>query len=127
MHEFGFTNTRSAAVREDSPVSLTKLQPHANYVRIIEQRTRWQHLLALQLVLLDVEGGIEQILLFLQMAALETGGNTCAWVSSGVENMSSVVVLGLVQHRLDTRLSEGPCTGVQRLLLGPDNVLGVRV
>lgn len=65
-------------------------------------------LLALELVLLDVESSIQQVLLFLHVAALETSGDTGAGVSTSIENVSSVVVLGLVQQRLDTGLCEGP-------------------
>jgi hypothetical protein len=65
-------------------------------------------LLALELGLLDVESGIQQVLLFLHVAALETSGDTGAGVSTSIENVSSVVVLGLVQQSLDTGLCEGP-------------------
>lgn len=41
--------------------------------------------------------------------------------------MLAVVVLRLVQQRLDTRLGVAPGTRIQRLLLGPDNRLGVGV
>jgi hypothetical protein len=84
-------------------------------------------LLALELGLLDVESGIQQVLLFFHVAALETSGDTGAGVSTSIENVSSVVVLGLIQQSLDTGLCEGPWTCIERLLLGPDNVLGVGV
>jgi hypothetical protein len=38
-----------------------------------------------------------------------------------------IVMLGLVQQSLDSRLSEDPCTGIGRLLLAPDDGLGVGV
>lgn len=41
--------------------------------------------------------------------------------------MLAVVVLCLVEQRLDTRLGVAPGTRVQRLLLGPDDRLGVGV
>lgn len=41
--------------------------------------------------------------------------------------MLVVVVLSLIEQRLDTRLREGPSTSVQRLLLSPDNGLGIGV
>jgi hypothetical protein len=65
-------------------------------------------LLALELGLLDVESGIQQVLLFFHVAALKTSGDTGAGVSTSIENVSSVVVLGLVQQSLDTGLCEGP-------------------
>lgn len=65
-------------------------------------------LLALELVLLDVESGFQKVLLFLHVAALETSGDTGAGVSASIENVSSVVVLSLIQKSLDTRLCEGP-------------------
>lgn len=77
--------------------------------------------------MLDVKSGFQKVLLFLHVAALETSGDTGARVSSSIKNVSSVVVLGLVQQSLDTRLCEGPRTCVKRLLLGPDDVLGVGV
>jgi hypothetical protein len=65
-------------------------------------------LLALELVLLHVEGGIQKVLLFLHVAALETSGDTGAGVSTSVKNVSSVMVLGLVQQSLNAGLCEGP-------------------
>lgn len=41
--------------------------------------------------------------------------------------MSAVVVLRLIEQGLDSRLSEAPGTGVEGLLLTPDDVLGVGV
>jgi hypothetical protein len=41
--------------------------------------------------------------------------------------MFAVVVLGLVEQGLDTGLHEAPGTGVERLLLCPNDGLGVRV
>ena len=61
------------------------------------------------------------------MVGLETRGNTGTWVTTGVHDVLSVVVLGVVEQRLDSWLSETPCTRVQRLLLCPHNRLGVGV
>lgn len=63
------------------------------------------------------------------MAGLETSGNGRARVAAGVHDVPAVVVLGLVEKCLDTRLCEAPCTSVERLFLAPDNLLcvGVRV
>jgi len=85
------------------------------------------HLLALQTVLVDGECFLKEFLLFLDVHGLETGGNRCARGTAGVQDVTAVVVLRGVQQGLDTGLSETPGTGVQRLLLSPDDVLGVGV
>jgi len=61
------------------------------------------------------------------MRALETGSDTGTRVAAGVEDVSSVVVLGLVEKSLDSGLGEGPWASVEGLLLCPDNSLSVRV
>ena len=63
------------------------------------------------------------------MAGLQTSSDGGARVAAGVHDVPAVVVLGLVEQRLDTRLCEAPCTSVERLLLAPDDLLcvGVRV
>ena len=84
-------------------------------------------LLSLQLVLPHGKGHIEQVLLLLDVGALLTGRDTGAGVATGVHDVLAVVVLGLVEQGLETRLGEGPRTGVEGLLLGPDDGLGVGV
>lgn len=84
-------------------------------------------LLTLKLALVHSEGLLEQLLLFLDVAGLDTSGHRGAWGTTSVEDVAAVVVLRLVQEGLDTRLDEAPGTGVERLLLGPHDVLGVRV
>lgn len=84
-------------------------------------------LLSLELILLDAKGHLQEVLLLLGMRRLETSSHRRAWVAASVHDVLVVVVLGLVEQRLDTRLRETPRTGVQRLLLCPDDGLGVGV
>lgn len=84
-------------------------------------------LLALELVLLDVEGILQQLLLLLGVNVLETRGDGGAGVAAGVHDVLAVVVLSVVQQSLETGLGEGPGTGVEGLLLSPDDRLRVGV
>lgn len=84
-------------------------------------------LLALELVLLNGKGHLKQILLLLGVRRLGTRGHRRAGVATGVHHVLVVMVLRLVQHCLNARLRERPCTRVQRLLLGPHHRLGVGV
>lgn len=77
--------------------------------------------------MLHRESHVKQILLLFQMAALEARGDTGAWVSTGVQDVPPVVVLGSVKQGLNARLGEAPSTCVQWLFLNPHNVLGVGV
>lgn len=61
------------------------------------------------------------------MNRLETSGHRGTGVATGVHDVFSVVVLSVIEQGLDTRLGEAPGTGVERLLLGPDDGLGVGV
>ena len=61
------------------------------------------------------------------MHSLETRCHRGTGVTTGIHDVLAVVVVGVVQESLDARLSEAPSTGVERLLLGPDDGLGVRV
>lgn len=61
------------------------------------------------------------------MRRLKTSGHRGAGVTAGVHDVLAVVMLSLVEESLEAGLSETPGTGVQRLLLGPDNGLGVGV
>lgn len=89
--------------------------------------TKHLPLLSLELVLLDRPRHLQQILLLLQMTGLETSRDRCARVATGVHDVLAIVVLRVVQQRLDTRLRERPCAGVQRLFLTPDDRLRVRI
>lgn len=83
--------------------------------------------LPLELFLLDTKRGLQQILLLFQMRSLETSRHRCTWVSTRIHDVTPVVVLRLIQQRLDARLRKAPRTCVQRLFLCPDNVLCIRV
>ena len=61
------------------------------------------------------------------MGVLETSGDGRTGVSASVHDVLACVVLSVVQQSLDTRLREGPVTGIERLFLTPDNGLGVGV
>jgi len=58
---------------------------------------------------------------------LETSGDGSTRVSASVHDVLAGVVLSVVEQSLDTGLSEAPGTGVERLLLAPDDGLGVGV
>jgi len=84
-------------------------------------------LLALELVLLDSESHLEEFLLLLGVDVLETSGDRGTGVSASVHDVLAGMVLSVVEQSLDTGLGEAPGTGVERLLLAPDDGLGVRV
>lgn len=73
------------------------------------------------------ESILQELLLLLQVDSLETGGHGSARGTTSVQDVAAVVVLGGVEHGLNTGLDERPGTGVQGLLLAPDDVLGVGV
>jgi hypothetical protein len=58
---------------------------------------------------------------------LETSGDRGTGVSASVHDVLAGVVLSVVEQSLDTGLSEAPGTGVEGLLLAPDDGLGVGV
>lgn len=76
---------------------------------------------------MDAESLLEEVLLFLEMDRLQTRGNGSTRVATGVEDVTAVVVLGLVEQSLHTRLNVGPGTSVQGLFLTPDDVTGVGI
>lgn len=84
-------------------------------------------LLSLKLILLHSIRHLQELLLLLHVRSLQTCSHGCAWVATSVHDMLVVVVLSLVEQRLDTRLRKCPSTSVQRLLLSPDNGLGIGV
>lgn len=61
------------------------------------------------------------------MRRLQTRGDRRARAAAGVHDVFPVMVRGLVEQRLNTGLGEAPRARVQRLLLSPDNGLGVGV
>lgn len=76
---------------------------------------------------MDGESILQEFLLLFQVNGLETSGHGGAGGTTSVQDVAAVVVLGGVQHGLDTGLDVRPGTGVERLLLTPDDVLGVGV
>jgi hypothetical protein len=58
---------------------------------------------------------------------LKTGSDGGGTGTTSVQNVAAVVVLGGVEQALNTGLGVRPGTGVEGLLLTPDNVLGVGV
>lgn len=85
------------------------------------------HLLALKALLVNGESILQELLLLLEVDGLQTGGNRGGRSAAGVQDVAAIVVLGSVQQSLNARLGVRPGTGVQRLLLAPDDVLGVGV
>lgn len=61
------------------------------------------------------------------MSSLQASGHGGGRVTASIHDVLAVVVLGVVEQSLDTGLDEAPGTGIQRLLLTPDDGLGVRV
>ena len=61
------------------------------------------------------------------MAGLQTSRYTCAGIPACVKHVLPVMVLRVVQQRLDPRLGETPRARVQRLFLRPNDVLGVGI
>jgi hypothetical protein len=83
--------------------------------------------LALQLILRDLKRVLQQLLLLLDVAGLETGSDGSARVSAGVHHVPAIVVLSLVEQGLDARLHETPRACVEGLFLTPDDGLRVGV
>jgi hypothetical protein len=83
--------------------------------------------LALETLLVNGESIVEQVLFLLQVAALETSGDRSARGTASIQHVAAVVVFSSVKQSLDTGLHKAPSTSVERLLLGPDDILGVRV
>lgn len=69
-------------------------------------------LLPLQLILLHAPRHVQEILLLLQMRGLQTGRHRRRRVAASVHDVLPVVVLGVVQQGLDTRLGERPGASV---------------
>jgi hypothetical protein len=85
------------------------------------------HLLPLQLILRHTKRLLQQLLLLLQMTCLQPGRHTRTRIPPRIHNMSPIVMLRLIQQRLDPRLHKTPPPRVQRLLLTPNDRLGVLV
>jgi hypothetical protein len=61
------------------------------------------------------------------MVSLQTRGDRRTRVTPRIHDMLPVMMLGDIQDRLDTGLREGPRAGIKRLLLAPDDRLGIGV
>jgi hypothetical protein len=86
-----------------------------------------RRLLALQVILVNGESFLQEVLLLLEVDGLETSGDGSAASATSVQDMAAVVVLGSVQQAFNTGLGIGPGTGVEGLLLAPDDILSVGV
>lgn len=84
-------------------------------------------LLALELVLGDRECHLQKLLLFLLVCVLQASCHRGRGVTTSIHDVLAIVVLGLVEQSLDSRLCEAPGSGVKRLLLCPDNSLGIGI
>jgi hypothetical protein len=83
--------------------------------------------LALQFVLRDREGGLQESCLLLQVGSLQSRSNRGTRVATSIHDVFPVMVLRVVQESLDAWLCETPCTSIQRLFLAPDNGLCIGV
>ena len=61
------------------------------------------------------------------MIRFQARGNAGTRISASIHNVSPIVMLCLIQQRLNTRLHETPRSRIQRLLLTPHDRLRVRV
>lgn len=85
------------------------------------------NLLPLKLLLPNLKGHLKEPALLLNVAGLETRSHRGAGVTSSIHDVFPLVVLGNIQDRLNTRLRERPRASIKRLLLTPDDRLGVGV
>ena len=79
------------------------------------------------MVLVNRKGILQKFLFLLEVDGLETSGNRSAGRTTGVQDVTTVMVLSGVQQGLNTGLGVRPGTGIQRFLLAPDYILGVGV
>lgn len=87
-----------------------------------------QHpLLALELALGNRESHLDKRLLLLEVRRLLASSDRSGRSTASVHDVLAVVVLGVVKESLEARLSVRPGAGVEGLLLGPNDGLGVRV
>ena len=84
-------------------------------------------LLALQFILRDPKSHFQHIQLLFHMCSLQARRYTGARVAACIHNVLPIMVLRLVQQSLDAWLREAPRTRIQRLLLRPNNGLGIWV
>ena len=85
------------------------------------------HSLPLQLLLYNIERHIEQLGFLLEMRALESRGYAGTGIPACIHDVSSVMMLGLIQQGLDSRLGEAPRARVEGFFLCPYDGFGVGV
>lgn len=84
-------------------------------------------LLALELALGNRVSHVDKLLLLLDVRRLLASSDRSAGSTTSVHDVLAVMVLGVVEKSLKTRLGVRPGTSVEGLLLGPDDGLGVGV
>lgn len=84
-------------------------------------------LLALELALGNRESHLDKLLLLLEVRRLLASSDRSGRSTASVHDVLAVVVLGVVKESLQTGLSVRPRTGVEGLLLGPNDGLSVGV
>lgn len=85
------------------------------------------HSLTLQLPLHNSKRILQQIHLLLHMTRLQPCRHTRTRVPARIHDMLPAMMHGLIQQRLNPRLREAPRARIQRLLLAPNDRLGVLV
>lgn len=124
------TNVRLAHRYNPVNFSLLHVTDHAIYRSTRRKASgKEKSSLTLQLILSDIPCLLEELLLLLDMACLQSRGHAGTWVSSSIHNVSSVVMLGCIQQCLNSWLDKTPCSCIQRFLLTPYNRLrvGIRI
>ena len=61
------------------------------------------------------------------MRSLQSSSHRRGWVSASIHDVLTIVVFGVIQESLNSRLGKRPSTGIKRFLLSPDDSLSVRV
>jgi len=84
-------------------------------------------LLSLQLILLNRKSHLHKIMFLLFMHTLQSCRHARTRTSPRIHNMSSIVMFRLIKQRLNPWLRKGPGTSIQRFLLTPNQILGIRI
>lgn len=95
--------------------------------RILSPPLNYQPLFPLQLLLRDPKSHLQHIHFLFQVRPLQSRGHTSTRISPSIHDMFPIVVLSVIQQGLNPRLREAPRAGVQRLLLSPDDGLGIGI
>jgi len=61
------------------------------------------------------------------MRSLQSSSHRRRWVAASIHDVLTIVVFGIIQESLNSRLGKRPSTGIKRFLLSPDNSLSVWV